>query len=311
MRPCAGFLLAWFVPQFLILSAATISAQQPQLPNPAVPLPEAPMPLVVPNQHGKGEPCRIIPMSQSAGVAVGTMAGAMGRAVVGVPFSPGTAARGSQSELPPCPPAPPSKWLFRFLNGPGAKPLTPSEKARLAAKNVVDPFNAVTIVLTSGIAIASDAHSPYGPGFPGFGRNVGVAYAQDMTGEFFGVFLIPSIVHQDPRYYRMPKAPILRRVEHAALQVVWTKSDDGKGMLNYGNLVGFAIDDEISNLYVPGRSTNLPASAARYGTGLLFAPTDYLITEFLPDVARHIHVQVVIVQRIINQVAKPDMVGAP
>jgi hypothetical protein len=40
--------------------------------------------------------------------------------------------------------------------------------------------------------------------------------------------------------------------------------DDGKGMLNYANLVGLAIDGEMSNLYVPGDQTNLPAGAARY-----------------------------------------------
>jgi hypothetical protein len=48
----------------------------------------------------------------------------------------------------------------------------------------------------------------------------------------------------------------------------------------------------------------LPASAARYGIGLGLAPVDNLITEFLPDVASRIHVRVVFVQRIINQVAK-------
>ena len=80
-------------------------------------------------------------------------------------------------------------------------------------------------------------------------------------------------------------------------------------MINYANLVGFAIDDEISNLYVPGRETNLPASAARYGIGLALAPTDNFITEFVPDVASHIHVRVVLIQRIINQVAKTDGPG--
>jgi hypothetical protein len=92
---------------------------------------------------------------------------------------------------------------------------------------------------------------------------------------------------------------------------VWTQGDNGKGMLNYSNLLGFAIEDEISNLYVPGRETNLPASAARYGIGLATAPTDNFITEFLPDVARRIHVRVVLVQRIINQVAKTDGGGSP
>jgi len=88
--------------------------------------------------------------------------------------------------------------------------------------------------------------------------------------------------------------------------VAWTQGDNGRGMLNYSNLVGYAIEDEIANLYVPGRETNLPASAERYSTGLATAPIDNFVSEFLPDVARHIHVQIVVIQRIINQVAKTD-----
>jgi hypothetical protein len=140
----------------------------------------------------------------------------------------------------------------------------------------------------------------------GFGRYVGVSYSQDITSEFFGTFLIPSIVHQDPHYHRMPNASIPRRVEHAITQVVWTQGDNGKGMVNYGNLVGFAIDDEIGNFYVPGQQTNLPASAERYGIGVATAPIDNFVTEFVPDVARHIHLRVVLIQRVINQVARTN-----
>ncbi len=184
--------------------------------------------------------------------------------------------------------------------------MTPAEKARLAARNVIDPFNALTIVGTSAIAVGSDADSPYGPGMKGLGRSVGVSYAQDMTGEFFGTFLIPSIDHQDPHYHRMPKASIPRRVGNAIEQVVWTRGDNGLNMVNYGTIVGFAIDDEIGNLYVPGQQTNLPSSAERYATGLATAPIDNFITEFLPDVAKRIHIRVVLIQRIINQVARTE-----
>ena len=111
-----------------------------------------------------------------------------------------------------------------------------------------------------------------------------------MTGEFFGTFLIPSIVHQDPHYHRMPDATIKRRIAHAIYQVVWTQGDNGNGMPNYADLVGFAIDDEIGNLYVPGQQTEPSASADRYAIGLATAPIDNFITEFLPDVARHIHI---------------------
>ena len=208
------------------------------------------------------------------------------------------------------PPIPMINWFSRFLNGPQVKPLTPKEKAKLATRNVLDPFNAITILGSSAIAVGADSHSPYGPGMTGFARSVGVSYTQDITGEFFGTFLIPSLAHQDPHYHRMPNASIPRRIGHAIAQVVWTQGDNGKGMLNYANLAGFAIDDEISNLYVPGRETNLAASAARYGIGFAIAPTDNFVTEFLPDVARRIHVRVVLVQRIINQVARTESAGS-
>jgi hypothetical protein len=250
-----------------------------------------------------------VPKFEPEGAATAFTAGDTGLELAGFPL-PITSAAPAQSatpaELPPCPPQPLTNWFARFLTGPEVKPLTAKEKARLAVRNLLDPFNAITILGNSAITVGSDAQSPYGPGMPGFARNVGVSFTQDLTGEFFGTFLIPSIVHQDPHYHRMPNATIPRRIGHAIMQVVWTQGDNGEGMLNYANLVGYAIDDEISNLYVPGRHTNLPATSARYSIGIATSPIDNFITEFLPDVARHIHVQIVIVQRVIDQVAKTD-----
>jgi hypothetical protein len=298
--------LTILVPLLLIATAGR--AGQAELPNPAAPLPDAPLPQIK-HEKSKTGPCRVVPKSESAGAAVATSAAATTTIVAG--FTPSQTAEASthpsaQTELPPCPPPPVINFFSRFLNGPEVKPLSPKEKARLAVKNALDPFNAVTIVANAAIAIGSNSHSDYGPGMPGFARYVGVSYSEDMTGEFFGTFLIPSIVHQDPHYHRMPHAAIPRRIVHAITQVVWTQGDNGKGMLNYANLVGFAIDDEIANLYVPDRETNLRASAARYSIGFGVAPIDNFITEFLPDVAKRIHVRVVLVQRIINQVAKTE-----
>ncbi len=199
-----------------------------------------------------------------------------------------------------------SNWVEHFFDGPKDKRLTPMDKGWLAARNVVDPINAIAIVGTSAIVIGSNAHTAYGPGMPGFGRNVGVAYAQDMTGEFFGTFAIPSIFHQNPHYHRMPHASIPRRLLNTCTQVVWARSDSGHGMPNLANIIGFAIDDEIGNLYVPGRETDLPSSARRYAFTFALVPTDNLVSEFLPDVARRFSFHNVIIQRIINQVARPS-----
>jgi hypothetical protein len=244
-------------------------------------------------------PCQL----RNAGAAAAARGAASAIAAAG--FSEGAGA-GKLPAFKPvsCPPyIPVINWYARFLNGPQVKPLTAKEKAWLAVRNVTDPFNLLTILGEAGISVASNSHTPYGPGFLGVGRNSEVSLGQDATGEFFGTFVIPAIFHQDPHYHRMPKASIKRRVFHAIDQVVWTQGDNGRMMVNYADLVGFAIDGEISDLYVPGQRTNLGATAERYATGLATAPIGNFITEFLPDVARHIHVRVVLVQRIINRVA--------
>ena len=272
-------------------------------------LPEAPQPQLPAHSGGAAvpaKPCQVKKADAVIAVTAATKAAAASGA--------GNAAPGPNPQpeagLPPCPPAPPPiDWFARFLDGPQVRRMTPLEKAWLAMRDVADPFNTATILASSAISVGSDSHSPYGPGMTGFGRSVGVSYTQDMTGEFFGTFLIPSIVHQDPHYHRWPHATIKRRIAHSAYQVVWTQGDHRREMVNYANVVGFAIEDEIANLYVPGRKTNLPSSAERYGTAFLSAPIDNYITEFLPDIARHIHTRVVLIQRMINQVAKPGGPG--
>jgi hypothetical protein len=308
-----SLMLAWCAPAGAMAQAGEADAQEI-----AASLPDAPKPQVPEKSGGKAAgPCKVAPHTAvGADSAAGSASGsAIGAGEAGVGSGKQAGAEGAPqathgTEAQPCPHQPAVNWYARFLNGPQVKPLSPKEKARLAMRNVLDPFNAITILGQSAIAVGLDAHSPYGPGMPGFARNVGVSYTQDLTGEFFGTFLIPSIVRQDPHYHRMPHASIPRRIGHAIVQVVWTQGDNGKGMLNYANLVGFAIDDEISNLYVPGRSTNLPSSAARYGIGLASPPIDNFITEFLPDVARRIHVRIVLVQRVIDQVAKTEGGGS-
>ena len=303
---------------FLAASApAALNGQAKQPVSPAAPLPVVPIPVV---KHEDNHPCRVIPKSESAGKVMSATGSSFLAAIAGFPpienFAEAAvtgepASPGMPQELPPCPPPPLINFFQRFMNGPEVKPLTPREKARLAARNLLDPFNAATIGGSAAISVGSDPHSPYGPGIPGFVRYVGVSYSEDTTSEFFGTFLIPSVLHMDPHYHRMPHATIPRRILNAIVQVGWVKSDSGKGMPNFSSILGAPIDAEIADLYVPGIQTDLPATAARVVTGWGLAPTDNFVTEFLPDVARRLHVRIVFVQQIINQVARTGPPGSP
>ena len=74
-------------------------------------------------------------------------------------------------------------------------------------------------------------------------------------------------------------------------------------MPNYAVLFGYPINTGISNLYVPGIHADASSTITRIATGLATDPANNLLAEFLPDVASHISVRIIFVQRILNQVA--------
>ena len=191
---------------------------------------------------------------------------------------------------------------LRFLDTRFSIPMTPAQKGYLAFRNLSDPFNLATITATSAFTIGLDSHTAYGPGWKGFGKNAGVSLLQDATGEFFGTFLIPSVTHEDPHYHRMPRATVGRRLFHAISRTVVAQHDDGSPMPNYATLLTYPIAAGISDLYVPGIKSDARSTLDRVLLGYALDPVNNIVTEFLPDVAKRVHIRVIFVQRILNQV---------
>lgn len=183
------------------------------------------------------------------------------------------------------------------------EPLTSAHKGILAIRAVTDPFNLLTIATFSAVSVAADAHSVYGPGFTGWGRLSGYSLGEDIQGEFTGVYVIPSLVHEDPRYHRMPRASIRRRIEHALIHTIISQHDDGSLMPNYATLVNYPLSAEISNLYVPDIGTNASDTAKRVLVGYATDPIGPVLAEFLPDFAKRFHIHIIFAQQILNRLA--------
>ncbi len=188
-------------------------------------------------------------------------------------------------------------------------PLTSKQKGLLAIRAVTDPFNLLTIATFSGISVAADSHSVYGPGFAGWGRLAGYSFAEDAQGDFTGIYVLPSVFHEDPRYHRMSKSSVKRRIEHALIHTIVSQHDDGFVMLNYATLINIPLSAEISNLYVPEIGTNVPDTAKRIAVGYATDPIGPLVAEFLPDFAKRVHVHIIFAQQILNRIALGS--GAP
>jgi len=205
---------------------------------------------------------------------------------------------------PPCMPEDP---IQPFVTSQHIQPLTSAEKGTLAIRDFLDPFNFITIAGYSAIATAADPHSPYGPGVKGFAKLTGYGLLEDAQGEFFQTYAIASLLHQDPRYHRIPTASVKHRLWHAIAHTYVSQHDDGRRMPNYATLGTYVISAELMNLYVPGIQTDAPSTARRIAVGIATDPAGAIVAEFLPDVARRIHIKVVFVQQILNAA----MVGAP
>jgi hypothetical protein len=191
----------------------------------------------------------------------------------------------------------------RFLSTNIPVPLNWKQKGYLAAHFTTDPASLGTIIGISAISIALDSHTAYGPGLKGFGELAGISVLQNATAEFFGTFAVPSLMHQDPRYYRMPNRPFAKRILYSISRSYISRSDEGKTIPNYGVFAAYPIIGELSNLYVPGLETDGPSTAQRILTGLALDPVNNLVNEFLPDVAKRVHVRIIFVQQIFNNIA--------
>jgi Carboxypeptidase regulatory-like domain len=134
---------------------------------------------------------------------------------------------------------------------PNAAPLTRKQKFKLALKVTVDPVTFLTTGVTAAIEQAQNDFSGYGPGFGGYAKRYGATYGDRVTSTFFGAALLPSLFHQDPRYFYKGNGKIINRALYAISTVVICKGDNGHWQPNYSNVLGNLAAGGISSLYYP------------------------------------------------------------
>jgi hypothetical protein len=129
-------------------------------------------------------------------------------------------------------------------------PLTPKLKFRLALKVAVDP---VTVAGTGLVAAVDQAsHYPkYAEGLKGYGQRFGTVYVSGLTDIMVGGAILPSILHQDPRYFYQGTGTRKSRWIHALTSPVICRGDNGKWQPNYSSIGGYLASGAIANAYYP------------------------------------------------------------
>ena len=142
---------------------------------------------------------------------------------------------------------------FFAVYDPNPAPLTAKLKFSLAFRVLRDPFTLGGVALLAGIGQA--ANSPaYVQGLKGYGERFGASYTNQFTSIVVGGAVLPSILHQDPRYFYQGHGTKRSRALHALSNLFITKSDGGRTEPNFSSLGGDLASAAIANTYYPERS---------------------------------------------------------
>ena len=169
---------------------------------------------------------------------------------------------------------------FYATYDPHPVPLTPKLKFRLALRAITDPVTFLGTATVAGMDQAADKFD-FQQGAKGYFQRFGASYANGFTDIMVGGAILPSILHQDPRYFYQGTGTIKSRLLHAISYPFITRGDNGHRQPNYSSLGGYLASGAISNAYYPAsnRGAGLVLNTALVDIGATMA--NGLLQEFL------------------------------
>ena len=168
-------------------------------------------------------------------------------------------------------------------------PMSTREKFVLAAKDSLTDYSSYTWAgVLAGQAMALNSDPELGHGIAGYGRYYWRTFTDGVSGTFFTEAIVPTIAHEDPRYYTMEKGGFFRRTGYAISRAFVTKTDSGGTRFSFSEVGGNALEASLSNAYYPPQERGLSQTARNWGTQMESAVLNHIFQEFWPDIRRHV-----------------------
>lgn len=164
--------------------------------------------------------------------------------------------------------------------------LNAGDKFRLFVNDNIDPLAYVGAAWDAGWAQYDYDDRSFGQGAEGYSKRYAAEVVDNVQSDFFGMFLYPSLFHQDPRYYRMGEGPFRARLGHALAHRFVTRSDAGSSMPNYSEWFGTVSSKALSNMYHPGNPRGFGPTASRVGFSVGNGMAWDVLREFWPEMSR-------------------------
>jgi len=179
--------------------------------------------------------------------------------------------------------------FYVVYDSKNAVPLSTKLKFQLAMKVSTDPVTIAGVAAFAGIQQAGGTPD-YGGGAKGYGQRFGAAAAGGFSDILIGGAILPSLLHQDPRYFYQGTGTTSSRLRHALSSPFIARGDNGRPQINFSSLGGDLASSALAETYYPesNRGPGLVFGNFAIGTGerMLSAVVQEFVLRRLTPAAR-------------------------
>ena len=163
-------------------------------------------------------------------------------------------------------------------------PQTVKEKFKTATLDSLDYSSFIFVAGQAGVAQADNSYPEFGQGAKGYGRYYWHTLADAINENYWVEFIVPSMLHQDTRYYTLGKGNFGKRLGYAFTRIVITRSDSGHETFNYSEILGAGAFSSVANLYYPSQERTVTKTYQRWVTNLAIDGCTFAFKEIWPDI---------------------------
>lgn len=174
---------------------------------------------------------------------------------------------------------------YTTVNNPPKQyePISPREKFKLATEDTFDPYSFVITGIYAGVAQWGNNYRQFGQGMEGYGKRYGAALADGTISNYITEGILPTLLHEDPRLFRLGTGTIWKRIGYAASRVLITRTDSGGERFNVSEIVGNMISASISNCYYPPLNRSFDNTLEHFEINVVSDAGFNVLKEFWPD----------------------------
>jgi hypothetical protein len=164
--------------------------------------------------------------------------------------------------------------------------LSTGQKFQLFVDNSGSVHTLSWSILGSALGQADNSPTGFGQGWDAYAKRFGSSMARGASNEFFGTFVISSVLHLDPRFYPEVNPTLSHAAKYSVQRVFIMRNDEGRDVVAWSRLVGPLMAEGLANVYWPERNRTVGDTLFRYGVDLATRAGGNMLREYWPVVYR-------------------------